>query len=310
MAYEFDCPNCLRPVTSAEAFIGRAVHCPHCQAVFEVPRFSQRRRGRAASGDGRRFEFDCPQCAKTVSATGQQVGQAVACPHCQGQIHVPMPEQPWAQRPPSPFDADGEAADFFAFACHACNRLVTAQRRHAGMVSRCPFCQTNLCIPTPAPDAPPVPPGRGGAMLLVGSPEVVDSDGGGQQLRCPRCAAVNAVDAELCTRCGLAFTSEGIATRFANHTSGLAVTSMVLGIVLAMLSLISWGSIGSQFIPLNLILSAMALVGMVMGVIALIQCAGRRSLVRGRGRAIAGLILAGLSTLIVVGAGVYGLINL
>lgn len=314
MAYEFDCPNCLRPVTSSEAFIGRAVHCPHCQAVFEVPRFSARRAGRATSADQREFEFECPKCNQTVTARAELVGRPVACPRCEAQIHVPMPREQWARRgvPLSGLGGGGAAdtgSEFFTFACHACSRLVTAQRRHAGMVSRCPFCQAELVIPTPAPGQPPaVPGGRRGAMLLVGSAEVVEATDGAQQLKCPRCGGINKIDAELCRRCGLAFTSEGIATRFANRTSGLAVTCMVIGIVLAMLSLLAWGS-GGQAIPLNLVLSAIALAGLVMGVVALVQCAGRTSLIRGRGMAIAGLVLIGLSTFIVVGTGVYGLLG-
>ena len=73
-----------------------------------------------------------------------------------------------------------------------------------------------------------------------------------------------------------------------------------------MLSLLAWGSQGGQ-IPLNMVLSAIALVGLLMGIIALIQCAGRTSLIRGRGMAIAGLVLIGLSTIIIVGTGIYGL---
>jgi len=84
---------------------------------------------------------------------------------------------------------------------------------------------------------------------------------------------------------------------------------MVIGIVLSMLSLLAWGAMGTN-VALNLVLSAIALVGLVMGVIALVQCAGRTSLIRGRGMAISGLVLVALSTLIVVGTGVYGLINL
>ena len=313
MAHEFDCPNCLRPVTSSEAFIGRAVHCPHCQAVFEVPRFSRRRTGRATSADQRNFEFECPKCNETVTAVSQLVGRSVICPRCESQIHVPMPREQWASRPPSATapaaevtpSADAREA-FFTFACHLCSRLVTAQRRHAGMVSRCPFCQAELVIPAPAPGQASAAPGNYNSMLLVGSPEVVEIKDGAQELKCPRCGGINAIDAELCRQCGLAFTSEGIATRFANRTSGMAVSCMVIGIVLSMLSLLAWSAMGHA-LPLNMVLTAMALVGLIMGIVALVQCAGRTSLIRGRGMAVAGLVLIGMSTIIIVGTGIYGL---
>jgi DNA-directed RNA polymerase subunit RPC12/RpoP len=300
-------------VSSSEAFIGRAVHCPHCQAVFEVPRFSRRRSGRRIDMSGRQFEFECPKCNQTVTATTQWVGQAVNCPKCGGRMHVPMPQDAWAgatvsgPAPGGPVPAAPGGGEFFLFSCHACRRYVTARRRHAGMVSRCPFCQVDLCIPEPGRGATPPPPtGAKRPMQLVGSPDVIDARDGGQQLRCPRCGTLQPVDAELCSRCGLAFTAEGVATRFANRTSGLAVTSMVIGIVMGMLSLMAWGARGSGA-ALNMVLIAPALVGLIMGIIALIQCAGRGSLIRGRGMAVAGVALIAISSLIVVGTGVYKL---
>ena len=75
-----------------------------------------------------------------------------------------------------------------------------------------------------------------------------------------------------------------------------------------MLSLLAWATRGRQM-PLNMVLSVVALVGLLMGIIAMIQCAGRTSLIRGRGMAIAGLVLIGLSTIIIVGTGIYGLMS-
>jgi DNA-directed RNA polymerase subunit RPC12/RpoP len=62
------------------------------------------------------FTFNCPHCKQSLEASYDMRGQAVACPTCNGQIHVPqaaptppMTPRPLTTRPTAPQQPPAEA---------------------------------------------------------------------------------------------------------------------------------------------------------------------------------------------------------
>jgi len=100
---------------------------------------------------------------------------------------------------------------------------------------------------------------------------------------CPRCRTQNPDDASFCRSCGGPLIQSAALPPGppppAGRTSGMAIASLVLGL-------------------LSLVLVLPALLGLGLGVIALIQIGESRGRLRGRGLAIVGMCISGLALLI------------
>ena len=122
------------------------------------------------------------------------------------------------------------------------------------------------------------------------APEIVQLEGAGQAIVCPRCAATNDIEQNYCTACGFPFTMEG-ANRAAQSTAdGYAVASFVVGLISLPVCICAdaYGGIG-------------ALVAGILGWTSLTRVRTTGSARGGRAWAIAGLVLAvvGLAVVLV-----------
>ncbi|NQU75908.1 MAG: DUF4190 domain-containing protein [Planctomycetes bacterium] len=179
------------------------------------------------------YQVTCPRCRANIGIMSVQVGLPMRCPYCHGQFSVSDP----TERDPSV-----PLGRIFSFRCSQCNSPLEAYTGLIGRQVQCPTCAVQFEVPPPD--------GRikraGGTELQTeyaqpvhayaaagdNAPKIVRLLDGRQAIRCPRCKAVNSVDANSCRTCAAPFTLEGAAeSASAGRISGLGIASLVLGII-------------------------------------------------------------------------------
>lgn len=109
---------------------------------------------------------------------------------------------------------------------------------------------------------------------------------------CPRCGKENPEEQTLCSACGAPLSQAGGWAPAASRTSGLAIASLVVGIV-GLLPAVVLGILGPFAMGVS------ALVALPLGIIALTQINRSQGRLSGKGLAIGGICLGGCSLLLV-----------
>lgn len=107
------------------------------------------------------------------------------------------------------------------------------------------------------------------------APGILRTPEGKHSIRCPRCSAISPITANNCKSCGMPFTMEGTTIEATGTSNGFCVAGLVLGII---------GLIPCTF----LICSILAIVFGIIGYNQVTKAGGEG---RGKGMAIAGIIL-------------------
>jgi len=248
-----------------------------------------------------------------------QAGNLVRCPTCFSaeqvpEIQVPELQVPEIQAPEirapddiplaSPSAATRTAAVAsplakprvmsgrrFGFNCAYCSSRLEAVESQSSDEGACPTCGNNIVIPILDRYGRLIDPLTGKiikqdphpvhAYAAAGerAPIILRSSQGEQMIRCPRCNNVSPISANNCKSCGIPFTMEGTAVDAASNSSGMAVSSLVLGII----GLIT----PCLVIP--------AVLSVIFGAIAL--ASAQKNEGQGRGMAIAGTVIGGIGVL-------------
>jgi hypothetical protein len=111
------------------------------------------------------------------------------------------------------------------------------------------------------------------------APRILRGPGGTQQIQCTRCSMISPISANNCAGCGMPFTMEGTTAEAANNTNGFCIAALVLGIV----------SLPGSCTVLPAVLA------ITFGSIGLYQISQSQIARGGKGMAIAGIVLGGLS---------------
>lgn len=201
--------------------------------------------------------FDCHVCRTRLSAEDAQGGQLVRCPTCLTTMRVPVtaPAQPLKvsvgalagtealPRTGTPFSSLQRGGVRYGFNCGYCSSRLEATEAMGGQEGQCPTCGNNITIPIRdrygrlidpktrqiiKQDPHPVH-----AYAAAGdrAPQIIRSDDGKQNIRCPRCNAMSPISANNCKGCGMPFTMEGTTVESGGASNGFCVASLVLGII-------------------------------------------------------------------------------
>lgn len=184
----------------------------------------------------------CPACERPLAVRIEWVGRDVKCPHCEQQARVP--DAPADGQPIRGWRAADVGATAFTFACPRCKSLLESHSGIGGQTGRCPTCNAQFLVPHYDPrrgtagtahllDTEQQDPTPMHAYAASGhqAPQLCRRADGTLQIECPRCGATSDVAANNCTGCGLPFSVEGVAMAVQTPGRGLAITSLVLGIV-------------------------------------------------------------------------------
>ncbi len=190
----------------------------------------------------------------------------------------------------------------FNFSCRLCGSVLEALIAQSGTPGRCPSCAAVFNIPNVDPRTglalgsgdsgettqDPVPMH---AYAAAGdkAPEIVQLEGAGQAIVCPRCAATSDIEENYCVACGFPFTMEGANRAAQLSADGYAVASFVVGLVSLPVCICAdtYGGIG-------------AFVAGIIGWTSLTRVRTAGSGRGGRGWAIAGLALAAVGLTVVL----------
>lgn len=233
----------------------------------------------------------CYHCNRVVRAHMLMVDHEVKCPHCQSSMKVPPPrsdgERPIGKRPSL------AANRYFNFPCENCDSLLEGHTGLSGRSGTCPTCGVRFEIPylninsgqptraklldSEAQAADPTPV-HAYAASGDQAPEIITGPDGTALIKCPRCNALNEVDAEHCVGCGTPFSLEGAPTGSSRSASTLAVIALVVGLL----------SIPGFYFVLP------ALLAIVLGLVAWNAARGKRRSTL----ALLGVMLGGVSLLI------------
>ncbi len=219
----------------------------------------------------------CPRCGARIGVMDIQVGHPVRCPHCR-ELFAPALE-------PATFSggvtkSTGFTGALFTFTCQQCRSRLEGYTGMVGRTGQCPTCGVQFTIPAPgatvqrtggtAPETESIQPTHAFASAGDRAPEIVRLSDGQQAICCPRCEAVNDLDADNCSRCAAPFTLEGSEPQTGGR---LPTASLIMGVIGLPAC--------PAFVP--------AVLAIVFGLMAIRET--RRTQAPGRGRAIAGLIL-------------------
>jgi len=189
------------------------------------------------------YEFACPNCAKTVSASTELVGRTVACPYCTRQFSVPAPGR--SAEPLPAVLAAKVGGISFTFVCQRCSSILEGQSQLCGQTGRCPTCGATFIIPHVDPrtglargpaivaeDGQLPTPVHAYASAGDKAPRIERQRDGTQVILCPRCDKRMPIDSNLCSGCGLPFTMDGAAvvSQTLPSTNSLATAAMWVGI--------------------------------------------------------------------------------
>lgn len=75
------CPQCQQQYGAPAEAAGRAMNCPQCQALMQVP-------GAPAVQRRAPVTVACPYCRQQFASPRELLGQQVPCPSCQAPIHI------------------------------------------------------------------------------------------------------------------------------------------------------------------------------------------------------------------------------
>lgn len=261
----FTCTICRTALTADEQYAGQRMRCPTCMSAQPVP-----------------------------SPGGQSVavGAGAMSTGASGEVAAP-PRRPSAPpRIPQLFHPTGGGRRY-GFNCPHCSSRLEATEAQAATEGQCPTCGSSIVIPIldrygrlidPVTkqiikqDPHPV---HAYAAAGARAPRIIRVSDGSQHIQCPRCSTYSAISANNCRQCGMPFTMEGTTAEAAGATNGFCVASLVLGIV-GMLTF----CIG--------IVPALAI---VFGIIGYNQV-NNAAEARGKGMAIAGMILGGIGAIL------------
>jgi hypothetical protein len=190
----------------------------------------------------------------------------------------------------------------FNFSCGLCGSVLEALVAQSGTPGRCPTCAAVFNIPrvdprsglalgsgdsgTTKPDPTPVH-----AYAAAGdkAPRIVQLEGAGRSIVCPRCDATSDIEQNFCAACGFPFTMEG-ANRAAQSTAdGYAVASFVVGLISLPVCICAdaYGGIG-------------ALIAGILAWTSLTRVRSAGNPRAGRAWSIAGLVLAVIGLVVVL----------
>ena len=168
-------------------------------------------------------------------------GWEVSCPYCHSSLRVPEPpehDEPVPGEPPRLAPKYG-----FNFVCPRCTCLLEANTGMSGVLAVCPTCAARVRVPHVSRsgrvgkaeliDEPADVPAPAHAYAASGhqAPRFVETADGTAAIRCPRCNANNAVDADACAACGTPFTMEAAPTVGSLRRRQGSRTALTLGIV-------------------------------------------------------------------------------
>lgn len=193
------------------------------------------------------FRLECPKCGSAITATTELVGRLVACPHCAAHFAIPAEGKQPVHRQPIREKFSYEAVRF-SFTCRRCESILEGGSDMCGQPGRCPTCGATFTVPAvdrktglvreaavieeEGNDPTPVH-----AYAAAGdkAPVIRRSDDGEPYIVCPRCGARMAVEADLCSACGIPFTIEGASTISKRSTlaagNGLAIAALSVGLL-------------------------------------------------------------------------------
>lgn len=167
----------------------------------------------------------CTSCQRPVRVLRHWSGREVCCPYCSATLRVPdPPEDGRIVRAAMPRVG---ARRVFYFPCPRCETMLEAHTGLCGGTGRCPSCGARLRVPLlrrsgrpmraevieapdDEPEAGPAPVHAYAADGLA-APQITVVDGE-QRIVCPRCEALNPIDADNCAACGMPFTMEAAAS--------------------------------------------------------------------------------------------------
>ena len=239
--------------------------------------------------------FVCHVCRTSLTVEDSQAGQMVRCPTCRQTLRVTA--APTAG-PAVPVAATAAAAAFrprpgvgkrYGFNCGYCSSRLEANEGMAAQEGQCPTCGNTITIPIIdrygrlidpktrqiiKQDPHPVH-----AYAAAGdrAPQILRTGDGRRSIRCARCNAISPITANNCAACGMPFTMEGTTADVSGNNNGMAVASLVLGII--------------ALVPCVPIPGVLAV---IFGIIAYNRSSGVEGAGSGRGMAIAGIVLGAI----------------
>jgi DNA-directed RNA polymerase subunit RPC12/RpoP len=271
----FPCQVCQTSLSAKEEEVGLLVRCPQCKTVFRVPGPKSQEPVAAALAAADALEASVPGTAGFPPPGFQSNTLLGGLGSTQG----------------SRFRSSSRR---FGFNCGYCSSRLEATDAMAAQEGQCPTCGNNITIPILdrygrlidpktrqiiKQDPHPV---HAYAAAGQRAPKIIRHDDGKQNIQCPRCSAMNPINANNCKSCGMPFTMEGT-TLEAGAGNGFCVAALVLGII---------GLPGScAVIP--------GVLAIIFGVIGLnkVQKSGSNN---GKGMAIWGIVLGGIGCIIAV----------
>jgi len=240
--------------------------------------------------------FVCHVCRTSLSVEDSQAGQMVRCPTCRQTLRVTAKPSDVAASVAvagGAFRARSGVGKRYGFNCGYCSSRLEANEGMAAQDGQCPTCGNTITIPIIdrygrlidpktrqiiKQDPHPVH-----AYAAAGdrAPQIIRGVEGRRSIRCARCNAVSPITANNCAACGMPFTMEGTTVDATGNNGGMAVASLVLGIIAVI------PCIGMVTAPLALI----------FGIIAYNRTSGIEGAGSGRGMAIAGIVLGSIGCL-------------
>ncbi len=313
----FLCGVCRKELETPDEQAGKLVRCPHCMSTLRVPPLSVGSNSIGGLTPPDEFNHPSPSPSGPNHPTSYATGDTPppparhptleesltdesrsnapshdvvpAAPHSASRSASPNPSRLPLPRP------QAQGGRRYGFNCPYCSSRLEAVESMASQHGSCPTCGNEIVIPILDRYGRLIDPLTGKvlkqdphpvhAYAAAGerAPMIVRRTDGSQAIRCPRCPTVSPISANNCVACGMPFTMEGTTVEAAGSTNGMAVASLVLGIL-------GIPSACTFIIPL---------LGVIFGIVALVQIKGTTG-GAGRGMAIAGIICGGLGLLLAV----------
>jgi DNA-directed RNA polymerase subunit RPC12/RpoP len=256
--------------------------------------------------------FACHVCRTPLSAEDAQAGQLVRCPTCLTTLRAPANvaqgaavgagvsgggSSAYSSPAIGHFPGMRSGGKRYGFNCGYCSSRLEATEAMGAQEGQCPTCGNNITIPILdrygrlidpktrqiiKQDPHPV---HAYAAAGERAPAILRSPEGKQSIRCPRCSAISPISANNCKSCGMPFTMEGTTIEATGTSNGFCVASLVLGII--------------GLIPCTFLIPA--ILAVIFGIIGYNQVTKGASEGRGKGMAIAGIILGVCGGLTFVG---------
>ena len=89
--------------------------------------------------------FDCQECGKDITLSGERRGHVEICPHCDSYVDVPTYAESLKGPRPKPIPSP---QDDVTFACQECGKGITFPVERRGHVETCPHCRRYVDVPT------------------------------------------------------------------------------------------------------------------------------------------------------------------